>query len=617
MMFVRAFRNAINDKRLMTFLAFAAFFAIIFYAAIPHIISRFVDVPWKYLDWIPLSPRNIDFQVTYDYLHRFVKGVSPYSPAFARIYSEGHLSYPPLHPILYIPITLPFSFALSREIWHVLSVLCTLTGIFFAVQFVRRKIMAAVFLTALNASASFFYFHIERGQTDTMTLLFVSIFLYSYFIRKNRVLAAVFFVLAAGFKLTPAIFVLIFLVRRDWRTMLYAALIGIVVVIVTGPQNWIAWASMMLSVNTGTYMGQEVDHALLYLVLGFQNGNFDAALLITRLLSIALVAGYTVSMWFTKERDKHVVIELAVLTVIMNLLANWSFNYKLVLLVFFFLLPFYFMELPKGTPYRRWLVLYFAALLVMAPIYNETVARIPYSLIAHLPLSVIPPNPIEPLVERRVAVLLFICTVLFIARFAWNIIHDRFSWGKRIGVWFNRPKQIAAAVMLLVVLSVSFFAAIAVSSGNERYRIARAAFGTSRPISDEISLAGCIVRMNRPTNYDIDVLIDIKRPIPKHCLLSVNGTYGAKTAKPITISAAGFPDIITPLFPSGKCAVFRKTISLSPGVVDITAAFADLSCFKQYGTAVNIGQIDLARLSQSNFVYAGSNGIEVSTSGKK
>ncbi|MEK6794998.1 MAG: glycosyltransferase family 87 protein [Spirochaetota bacterium] len=574
------------------------FFAAIFIIALlfPLAFSPFVGKAYRSLDWFPMSTPGGDYQVTYDYLHRYLSGTTIYDKAFTKIYSEGHLSYPPLHALIFVPIVMPFTFSSSYAAWRVIIVLLTVLSLWFASRIVAHRWLAFVFLVFLYLSSTFMQFTLERGQTDVLILFLTSVFLYCYLVRKNTILTALFFTLAACVKLFPAVFIVFFLVRKDIKVILWSALFFFIIVFATGWQNWVAWGTSLISFTSGIQIGHEVDHSFTYLMNGLLSSAPGLAGLAAKGIPLLLFAVIIALTALKKDKRATALLEIAVISVIVDMMPPWAANYKLITLAFLFLLPFHVLQTEdigeRSSKYHYGFL--FLCFLLITPLYNETYARLPYSFIALItPLQFMLPNPLQTIVERRVAIVLVLLVLYMIVLAGASLLRER-----GLGAWIERLKRPALisgiAIFACAIVAGAVHFALRYKDEAQRYRTAIAAFGVEKSIADGVAVCGYTVQRMHGINYEFEIIYRLTRPMRRHWAIFLHGRWADGSGN---VQGMNFyPDAVTMFWPRGRYTVIRKTVQLTPCVQNVIVGFFDLSSGNRFGTEAPLGRIDLGAI---------------------
>ncbi|MBI4099824.1 DUF2029 domain-containing protein [Candidatus Microgenomates bacterium] len=168
-----------------------------------------------------LEPLGADFVVYYEAAKVFLAGANPYLGLITRTFP---FNYPPTALLFLWPLAL-FDFATANIVWNILSTVSVVLSIVLIYELVRLFRPAAPARTATKLISLillftiFFFpvkFDIGNGQINHFILLFCSLALYLYHHRR-KTWSAFFLAFAIGIKVAPAIFILYFIIRRDWQ----------------------------------------------------------------------------------------------------------------------------------------------------------------------------------------------------------------------------------------------------------------------------------------------------------------------------------------------------------------------------------------------------------------
>ena len=160
-----------------------------------------------------LEPLGNDFVVYYEAAKMFLSGWNPYLGLVTRSFP---FNYPPISLLFLFPLGF-FDYAVANILWNILSLGSVLLSIWLIREIAgspkKYFILLAIFFT-------FFFFPVKfnlgNAQINHFLLLFCSLSLYFYH-RDRKNFSALFLSLAIGIKLAPVIFLLYFVIRRDWR----------------------------------------------------------------------------------------------------------------------------------------------------------------------------------------------------------------------------------------------------------------------------------------------------------------------------------------------------------------------------------------------------------------
>lgn len=581
-----------------------ALFVAIFFVLFPLIISRSVSKPLKPVDWSPMQISGGDYIATYVAAHSLRGGYSIYknNASHGEAYNDhfaggeySRYSYPPLQAYLFIPLSF-VSFEKSYLILSIISFLLILLSIFLVSQLVKNRALTFVFLALLYVLSSFLWFQIERGQTDALSLFFIALFIYFYAVRKNIMLTAIFFALACLLKVFPVIFVLFFLVRKEYRLLAISFLCGVAVILLTGYETWMYWLSTIYPMYANYYLGSEVDHSLAYLLSGFTDQSFVFLVKVSRILSVIFSVIFFALVLINKRRKELLLLELAIISIIMEITPPWAANYKLVLLIFLFAVPIFFLE--QKFIKRKFVAVLpiLAAFVFMLPIYNEFYARLPFSLLGKIiPTQFVPFYPLQKIVEYRVSLALVFCLLYLFFIYVYLQFRDtRFLVGfqEKILQYKGRILKTSCILFLSLVLVCAFFSYEKYFVLKAKYQKDISAFSKESKVSDEISVVGYNVEKNISGSYKMEIIFKVNKKLKKNLMIYLHGHWqdGSQSVE----GANFFPYLLTNFWPEGKYVVVNKNIALSATPQNIKIGFFDMSDGSRYGAEeVDMGVFDL------------------------
>lgn len=163
-----------------------------------------------------LQPLGNDFLVYYEAAKMFLLGLNPYHGLLTRTFP---FNYPPPALLFLFPLAF-FDFNTANIIWNLLSVASILTSIWLVMQI--SGLSKKFFLPLAVLFTIFFFpvkFDIGNAQINHFLLLFCALSFYFYQ-RSRKNLSAVFLAAASAIKIAPLIFVLYFVIRRDWQQLI-------------------------------------------------------------------------------------------------------------------------------------------------------------------------------------------------------------------------------------------------------------------------------------------------------------------------------------------------------------------------------------------------------------
>lgn len=158
------------------------------------------------------EPLGADFVVYYEAVKMFLLGLNPYQGLLTRTFP---FNYPPPALLFLFPLGF-FDFATANIVWNILSLVSVIISIRLLIKSNLYFLIAVVLFTV------FFFpvkFNIGNGQINHFILLFCVLGLCFYNTgRKNW--SAFFLAFATGIKFAPAIFLLYFFIRRDYKQII-------------------------------------------------------------------------------------------------------------------------------------------------------------------------------------------------------------------------------------------------------------------------------------------------------------------------------------------------------------------------------------------------------------
>ncbi|HZS44283.1 MAG TPA: glycosyltransferase family 87 protein, partial [Blastocatellia bacterium] len=160
---------------------------------------------------------HIDYNVFYmawqSVLHT---GGNPYAE---QISPATPYLYPPLFAQLFSPLGL-LSVQAAAGVWYAIGILALAASLLISERLVftdtKHKINFALIALSFVAIARFGLDNLRMGQINLLVVAVVLLALYLF--EKNRIWpAAIVLATAISFKLTPALFLIYFLAKREWR----------------------------------------------------------------------------------------------------------------------------------------------------------------------------------------------------------------------------------------------------------------------------------------------------------------------------------------------------------------------------------------------------------------
>ncbi|MBF0442344.1 MAG: DUF2029 domain-containing protein [Oligoflexales bacterium] len=313
-----------------------------------------------------------------------------FDPAPAELFKDflyivpTHFQYLPGNPTPYRNY-FPFSYTIIRffkliepySLEVALGVFLTLFTLFF-IYYIWRNTRTntdpwfAAFVTATLTLCSYpLWFTLQRGNLEGMVFIFMGLFFITYF-DKKFMWSAFFLACATSMKATPGIFVLLFLSEKRYReAVLFLVFAGTLtlgsLLIMEGTliANIRRFGRNLQIFNELYAMKGHYDygHSLFGMISYFiemATGTRDFSLFYKLYFLISAPIGLFIAYYLCFiEKDRFRKITL--LTAIMLVLPNLSYNYKLLHIIFPLM---YYINLPPAIRFDKWYCISFALLTV-------------------------------------------------------------------------------------------------------------------------------------------------------------------------------------------------------------------------------------------------------------
>lgn len=598
-------QESFKDKTLKAFLLVGVIFFFFFYVLFPSSISKLVDKPNTFLDWFPMPIKGGDFIATYVASKSLLGGYNIYlnNASFGKQYldqfaggPDSRYSYTPLQAYLLAPLSfLPFE--KSYSVWSWVSAFLILASIFLFSRMTKYSKTAFIFLTLFYSLSSFFWFQIERGQTDSLLLFFISLSLYLYFKKKHLAWAALFFSLAILLKVFLAVLVLFFILRKEFKFLAYTVFFSLVIILVTGFNIWWYWLFTVIPKYANYYLGFEVDHSLAYFFSGFLDKPFPQIIKIAEIFSALLAFLYLTISYLSKNKSRNLLLlELAIISIIAEISTPWSANYKLVTLLPLFIAPFLILEI-ESIKNRVLLTLpLLASFVLLSPIYNEFYGRFLFSFVATLlPGQFVAHLPIYKLAEFRVSFALLFCIFYLLAlQFYLFLKETTFFYRTSDFVKANKVKLAVIISGLFLVFGSAFFwwQYSNYQKLKASYRKLISSYSRELPLNDAVSVVGWDLEKKSIGTYSIEVILKVRARIDRHLAAYIHAiNYDTSVVEGINF----FPYVLVNFWPVDKYVVVHRTVNLTAGPQYIYFGLWDLSDGAPYGEKW-VGYYDLREL---------------------
>ena len=311
--------------------------------------------PGSHADWFPYPTENLggaDLRATYQASANLAQGldiyandpaVGPYQDPRAGKDPLNRYSYPPPQAYLLYWLTW-FDFPQAYLVWQMATLALIVLSLILVAKIFPAPRMAFICLSLAYWQSSFLFFELERGQTEAPVLFCLAAMVWLMGRPGHSPFPGVFCALGTALKVTPAVFLVSFALRRDFKNLASFALTLAAVVLATGPARWIYWATKVVPYYADFMVGQGVDHSLAYFLTLFLSNWYSFKL--APLLMAGVIGLLALGLVAHRDRDKYLLVEAAILSIVMNMGANWSANYKLMLLPLVFLTPFSALSFP-------------------------------------------------------------------------------------------------------------------------------------------------------------------------------------------------------------------------------------------------------------------------------
>lgn len=176
-----------------------------------------------------LEPLGSDFVVYFEAAKMFLAGLNPYVGLITRTFP---FNYPPTSLLFLWPLGF-LDFNTASILWNILSTVSILVSVWLILKLTKHFSILKFILCSLAFTVFFFpvKFNIGNGQINNFLLLFCSLALYLYQTGQKKT-SAFFLALAISIKFAPAVFLLYFFIRQDYRQVkrvigMLLALIGV------------------------------------------------------------------------------------------------------------------------------------------------------------------------------------------------------------------------------------------------------------------------------------------------------------------------------------------------------------------------------------------------------
>jgi hypothetical protein len=247
-------------------------------------------------------------------------------------------NYPPLVALLYQPYT-HLSFETGFRVHLVVLLLFYFITIWVLGKIFSFSLEHYTYALAIGLLSMPFHFEFERGNVHTPLLCWL--FLSYYFILKHRdaVAGGLFLALAALFKIYPVLFIVYFLIKREFKVVFYASLFIAMIVTVNG--GWHSW--FLYVKNLGVYQldvlsGDSANHSTFSFFWRFFKDQYELndIKFMAKIFNYFLLGSTLIYFGFFGGKTEKVLtsIEISCLLILTNFVPNRAYGYYLVFMPF-------------------------------------------------------------------------------------------------------------------------------------------------------------------------------------------------------------------------------------------------------------------------------------------
>ena len=312
----------------------------------------------------PLFPPGIvaghDFWIAYTYTDVLRRGFNyknlpgdvpeKVKPYFGVEGGKNVAAYPPLAFMLYVPYLLlsyPDAYTVQRGLLFCANLFVIVLAVRMAgkiwegmgpregqkIALFPHAIMAAMCFIAVSSYG--YFFSIERGNCDILSMAFAWMFLYCLIEKPKQLwLQTLLLACAIHIKVTPAVLVPLLFWRHRWKCIVPLAVVNVCLLLVWGPGN----AKLFLQGLSGFaaapdgWWGDHSAYSFAFCVLkplGFEVIAAERALMA---LSLVIWGIGAVVLWRRGLAPVNLLLLFLISVPVMNILPNCSNDYKLVIL---------------------------------------------------------------------------------------------------------------------------------------------------------------------------------------------------------------------------------------------------------------------------------------------
>jgi len=342
----------------------------------------FVSMLLFLLEWRNHGINLPDFEVYYRSALRLLNGDNLY-----RIESDGHFifKYSPACAMMFIPFTI-FAFPVAKILYWIFLTGITAYTFFLCIELAKpglysksaSKFNLYIFIMTLSLGL-FLYREFMLGQVNLV--LFLSYLLAIRFYQKKRFIPTAI-VLAAGIMFKPwgFIFIPYFLIKKDFKVILYFALFSVLIALapiifygysdlIEQTGRWIH--ELMVELGNKQVLGSDANHTIFSVIYRYSPLRFIeiAGLwqLIYQLIVLLLLAILVLIFIFNgSELKQSEIANGALLIGLMPLIAQPSYNAFLLVALALTIVLVYFKQMPKWGK-----IVFISGAILMAGNYND------------------------------------------------------------------------------------------------------------------------------------------------------------------------------------------------------------------------------------------------------
>jgi alpha-1,2-mannosyltransferase len=163
-----------------------------------------------------LPPSGLDFAVYWGGGRDVLAGLSPYRPL-----QSLPFTYPPFAALFFVPFAL-LPQGVAYVVWQVVALLALVVATLVVAERAGLDSRTALWLTAAGMLVQPVVRDVQLGQVNTVIMVMVVLDLFVVPRRYRGILLGI----AAGIKLVPAAFAVLFLLRREWGSAVRAVAAG-------------------------------------------------------------------------------------------------------------------------------------------------------------------------------------------------------------------------------------------------------------------------------------------------------------------------------------------------------------------------------------------------------